>query len=143
MMDVVAAAMLLIVPVLIFSIHQVRHRRRFALHKRTQVTLGIVLLVAVVLFELEVRLIGWRQYARESPYYDSLVFPVLYVHLLFAITTVVLWVWTITGALRRFAVPVAPGPYSARHRRIGWIAAIDMILTAVTGWVFYYLAFIA
>lgn len=143
MMDIVAAAMLLIVPVLIFSIYQVRRRRRFALHKRTQVTLGIVLLVAVVLFELEVRLIGWRQYARASPYYDTLVFPVLYVHLLFAVTTVVLWVWTITGAMRRFAVPVAPGPYSATHKRIAWLAAIDMTLTAFTGWVFYYLAFIA
>jgi cytochrome b subunit of formate dehydrogenase len=67
----------------------------------------------------------------------------LWVHLFFAIPTAVLWIFVIVQALRKFDDPPLPNAYSAQHKFWGWIAAIEMTLTAVTGWAFYYLAFVA
>ncbi|MDZ4818625.1 MAG: DUF420 domain-containing protein, partial [Planctomycetota bacterium] len=92
---------------------------------------------------VDVRLHGWRQNAEASPYYTTWLNPVLYVHLAFAISTTLLWIYTIVTAVRRFARPAAPGPYSAQHKRVAKAAALGMCLTAVTGWIFYWMAFVA
>lgn len=143
MFDLVAIAMLVIVPTLAYSIYVVRCKKNYRLHKKIQIALGIVLLVAVSLFELDIRLHGWRQFAEVSIFYDSWVFPSLYVHLVFAISTPLLWIYTTVAALKRFDNPPVPNGYSPRHRRIAKLAAIDMFCTAITGWVFYFLAFVA
>lgn len=141
MLDVVFVAMFLVLPVMAWSIAAVR-RGRYALHKRTQLVLAGVMLVAVTVFEIDIRLFtNWRARAEASPFYPGVVYVALYVHLVFAITTTLVWIWVIVRALRHFDRPVAPGPHSASHRRWGWIAAWDMVLTAVTGWIFYFLAF--
>ena len=49
----------------------------------------------------------------------------------------------IIQALRKFPSPPKPGPHSAAHKRWAWLATIAMVGTAVTGWAFYYLAFVA
>src|SRR5688572_23261446 len=67
MMDVVVLAMVFVVPVLLWSIWQVRCRRRYALHKRVQLALGAVLGLAVLLFELHVNLHDWQARATGSP----------------------------------------------------------------------------
>lgn len=141
MLDIVFLAMFLVLPVMAWSIAAVR-RGHYALHKRTQLVLASVLLVAVTVFEVDMRLFtNWRARAEASPYYPGGVYLALYVHLVFAITTVLVWGWVIVRALKRFDHPPAPGSHSASHRRWGWIAAWDMVLTAVTGWVYYVLAF--
>ncbi len=148
MLDVVALAMIALVPVLAVSIYLVKYRRQYALHKTIQLTLGSVLLVAVTLFEIDVRIHGWRHRAEASPYFGhdgstNWVMIVLSIHLFFAITSTVLWVLVIYRALRNFPSPPIPGPHSRWHRRWGLIAALDMTCTAVTGWIFYWLAFVS
>ncbi len=143
MLDVVFLAMFVVIPVLGWSVWLVKYRRNYSLHKRVQLTLGAVLLVTVVLFEIDVRLYGWAQRAQVSPHYPRMVFASLYVHLFFAVTTTGLWIVVIARAMRRFPVPPIPGSHSTSHRLWGWLATIDMTCTAITGWVFYYLAFVA
>ena len=144
MLDVVFVSMIAVIPLLLWSIGLVRYRQNYRLHKRLQVTLGLVLLVAVALFEFDMRfLTDWRQRAQPSPYYATWVFPSLYVHLFFAVPTAVLWVIVLVRALRRFANPPQPGPHSRQHVVWAWLAAVEMCLTALTGWVFYLLAFAA
>src|SRR5687768_2332853 len=143
MMDVVALAMLAVLPVLTLSLWLVRRRRRYALHKRLQIGTAAVLAVALLLFEIDIRLNDWRPLAEPSPYYRTWLFPLLYVHLFFAISTTVLWIVTLITALREFPVPPRPGPASTRHRRLGRLAALGMYATSVTGWSFYWAAFIA
>jgi hypothetical protein len=46
-------------------------------------------------------------------------------------------------ALANFACPPRPSAHSRFHARWGMIAAIDMALTTVSGWIFYWLAFVA
>lgn len=148
MLDVVFLAMFAVLPALGWSVWLVRSRRSYALHKKVQLGLAAVLLVTVAVFEIDIRLHGWRDRARPSRFYGSdsqwgLVDVSLAVHLVFAVSTAVLWVWVVAGAWRHFADPPLPNAYSQKHRRLGWLAAIDMALTALTGWIFYLLAFVA
>jgi hypothetical protein len=144
MLDVVFTAMFVVLPVLAWSIRQVRSHQRYLLHKRVQLALGLVLLVAVALFEIDMQFItDWRKRAEPSPYYSTWVFPVLYIHLFFAIPTAVLWVFVIVQALRRFPVPPLPGAHSRQHIFWAWLAAFEMLMTSLTGWLFYALAFVA
>lgn len=143
MLDIVFLAMFAVVPVMAWSINLAK-RGQYQLHKTVQLALGVVLLVAVLLFELDMRFVtDWTVRAQPSPHYDSLVYPSLYVHLFFAIPTTFIWIYVIAMALRKFASPPRPNEYSAAHRRWGKIAAIEMFMTALTGWIFYYLAFAA
>ena len=149
MLDVVFAAMFVVVPVLAASIYVVRWRRQYQWHKWLQVVTAVVLLVAVILFELDIRINGWEERAAPSPYFDpesKWTCPAglsLIVHLSCAVPTLVLWVVVVVAALRKFASPAAPGPHSRWHARWGTFAAIGMFGTAVTGWLFYWLAFVA
>jgi len=147
MLDVVALAMLVVVPVLCLSVYLVKYRRQYALHKTIQLALGSALLVTVVLFEADMRLGGWRHRAEASPFAGAdgstdWVSVSLAIHLCFAVTSAVLWIVVIARALRNFPSPPVPSAHSAWHRRYGMAAAIDMVCTAVTGWIFYYLAFV-
>lgn len=143
MLDVIVIAMALVLPILAWSIYLVRVRRDYNSHKWFQIVLGSVLLVAVLVFEIDIRMHGWRERAAASPYYESLVFPSFYVHLGCAIPALFLWIYVIVQALRRFDSPPLPSAHSPEHRLWGWAAAVAMTLTALTGWIFYYLAFVA
>ncbi len=148
MLDVVFLAMFFVVPVMGWSIYQVKHRHRYLLHKQIQVGIGVVLLLAVTLFEIDMRVNGWRERATASPYYDAVwsagwVNWSLWIHLTFAVSTSVLWVFVIVQALRKFPRPPQPNEYAPRHKLWARIAAVDLCLTALTGWIFYWLAFVA
>lgn len=151
MLDFVFVAMFGIIPVMLASIWLVRYRRphenyKCEWHKWIQIVLAMVLLVAVTAFEVDLQLItkDWRPLAMPSPYYAShIVDYALWIHLCFAVPTPLIWLFVIVQGLRKFPNPAAPGPYSQRHKLWGRIAAIAMTLTAVTGWIFYWLAFVA
>lgn len=143
MFDFVAVAMVLVVPALTYSIYLVRVRKDYLTHKRLQLGLGAVLLLAVILFEVDIRFHDWKHLTTSSPYHGTILFPFLYFHVLLASSTTLLWIWTIAGALRKIPNPPGPSSYSPFHRRLARLAAIGMYLTAVTGWTFYYMAFIA
>ena len=151
MLDVVFLAMFVVVPVMLFSIHLVRSKKNYELHKKIQLTLGIVLLVAVTLFEIDMRINGWEARAEASPYLEiavdgsksGLVQTVLWIHLFFAVSTALLWIVVIVRALRNFSSPVAPNEHSRWHLRWAKLAAVDIVCTSITGWTFYWLAFVA
>ncbi len=150
MLDVVFLAMFAIVPLLLLSVFLVRKRHQYSLHKRLQLAMATVLLVAVGLFEVDMQLFTrWESLAEGSRFFDpankwgSPAGRSLLVHLSFAIPTLVLWIVVVAAALRRFPNPPHPGSHSLWHARLGWLATIGMVLTAVTGWSFYYLAFVA
>lgn len=147
MLDVVVCALAAIVPTLAYSLYVVKVQRNFLLHKRLQVALGLVLLVAVGLFEVDMRWqggIGAILAKRERPlsleeraHFDG----ILAIHLCFAISTVFLWGATLGLALRRMPLPPGPSPHSRLHKRLGWLSAADITLTAVTGLLVYYYGF--
>ncbi|HXT59061.1 MAG TPA: DUF420 domain-containing protein [Pirellulales bacterium] len=143
MLDLVFLAMFAVVPVMGWSIYLVKYRKRYLLHKRIQLVLAVVLLAVVVLFEGDMRIHGWTERAKPSPYYETWVQHSLSIHLPFAVSTALLWIFVTVRALRRFPCPPAPNDHSPSHVFWAKLAAIDMLLTAVTGWAFYGLAFVA
>jgi putative membrane protein len=143
MIDFVVVAMAAVLPLLLFSIWQVRAHLNYALHKQMQKWLAAILLVAVLLFEIEMRLVGWREQAVSSPFYPDFVMPVLASHITIAVLTLVVWVITLYSALRSFAKSFLVTPFAHYHRVLGWFSLVGMVLTAVSGWIFFYMAFIA
>ena len=141
MLDFVSIAMVFILPILTWSLFVVRAQKNYALHRRIQITTGCVLLVAVLLFEIDVRVNGWRHLAKPSPFYDTWLFPFLYVHLFCAVSAALTWTYTLTFAIKRKPTPATM--LAQRHRRNGWISVVFMYLTSITGWVFYWMAFVA
>ena len=152
MLDVVVCALVLVVPILVFSIYEVKTRRNYTLHKRLQLVLAVTLALTVGAFEVDMQLIhgGWENIVnknpeapRRSPEEMASIRQMLYVHLFFAVTTPILWAATIYLALKRFPNPAAPSPHSLLHKKLGWLSTIDLVLTSVTGLMFYYMAFVA
>lgn len=142
-MDVVVVGLLALLPVLAWSVQAARGGR-FVLHKRLQLFIVAALAVAILVFEVDVRLISdWKPRARPSPYWPGGVLWALGIHLIFAVSTFVLWTWVVWEALARFPNPPHPAAHGPRHRRMARLAAVDLLLTAVTGFVFYWLAFVA
>lgn len=149
MLDVVVVSLVLIVPAIIYSIYIVKFKARYGLHRNLQVILGVVLLLAVTAFEFDMQWVqgGWEKVVakRTVPLNDAdlrTVRTILRVHLVFAISTPMLWGITMCLALKRFPNPPTPGPHSQLHRKLGWISTADIVLTSVTGLVFYYFAFV-
>lgn len=148
MLDIVVCALILIVPTLLYSLFTVKVRKNYVRHRNLQIALGVILLVAVGLFEIDIRLQGGIDAilvkrtvaltAAQKTFFDIL----LAVHLVFAISTPFLWATTLTLALKRFSSPPAPGEHSRLHKRLGWLAAVDITLTAVTGLLVYYFGFV-
>lgn len=150
MLDFVVVALILIVPVLLYSLYAVKVQRLYVLHRNLQLALGLILLVAVGLFEIDLQWVqqGWANVVakRATPLTDeqlNFVRTVLRIHLVFAISTPLLWAATIILALRRMPSPPQPCAHSKLHKILGWTSTIDIVLTSVTGLIFYYCAFVA
>ncbi|MFP6674182.1 MAG: DUF420 domain-containing protein [Pirellulaceae bacterium] len=149
MLDLLVLAMFAVLPVMGWSIYLVKYRKNYSLHKRVQLTLAVILLLSVLLFEVDMRLSStkWTERAEPSPYFTPDVWCgakyALMIHLLFAIPTPLLWIYTIVKALRNFPSPPVPSDYSGQHIKTARLAAMGMVLTAVTGWCFYWMAFVA
>ncbi len=152
MLDFVVSALVLIVPILLYSLYVVKIQKNFVLHRNLQVILGVVLLVAVTAFEIDTQWVhgGWENIVNKNPEEPRLTGEafshaqkVLWIHLIFAVTTPFLWGATLFYALRRFPNPPQPGEHSKLHKRLGWLSVIDLVMTSTTGLWFYYTAFIA
>lgn len=149
MLDFVVTALVLIVPALLASLYLVKVKRNYVAHRNFQLVLAAVLLVAVIAFEIDIRVHGgWEAIvSRRSPALSvehlATVKQTLYVHLVFAISTPLLWGVTIAMAMKRMPNPPAPCEHSRLHKTLGWLSVLDLVLTAATGLQFYYRAFIA
>ncbi len=128
MLDVVVCALVLVVPTLLYSLYLVKVPRNYLRHRNIQVLLGVVLLLTVAAFEVDMQLVhgGWQNIvARRTPplTVDQLGFvrKVLWVHLVFAISTPFFWGATLYLALKRFPSPPTPGAHSKLHSTLGWL----------------------
>ncbi|MCX6124621.1 MAG: DUF420 domain-containing protein [Proteobacteria bacterium] len=142
MLDVVVVAMIAILPVLGYAI-KLAKAGRYPAHRYTMLILAAVLILAVACFEVEMRLKGWEHLAKASPFFDTSLMYFLGIHISISVSTTVLLIVTVCLALRAFSRPLAPGIHSKTHRRLGKLTAVGLTLTSVSGWIFYWMAFVA
>lgn len=153
MLDFVVCALVVLVPLLLYSLYVVKVQKKHTLHRNLQIALGVILLVAVGAFEVDMQWVqgGWENVMAKQ--LDVLgeeglatkiasVRTVLHIHLVFAIATPVLWIVTIVLALRRFENPPLPGKHSKAHKSLGWASTLALVATSVTGVWFYVVAFV-
>ena len=142
LMDLVIVAFVVILPALIFSWKKARSRD-YQTHKTTQLTLAIVLAVAVALFEVNLRLSGGIfELTKESAYAgSSLLNSTIYIHTIAAILTALIWVVLVVASLYKFDKPPRPNQFSSTHRFWGRLGMIGMIFTGVSAIPLYYLGF--
>lgn len=149
MLDIVFLAMFLVIPAMWYSI-QLAKKKQYDLHKKVQLALATTLLIAVGAFEIDMQfLTAWEERAAASPFFNlenkwgCTVGISLLIHLAFAIPTLLLWIVVIVQGLRKFPSPAKPSSHSHQHKKLGKLAGVGMFMTSVTGWIFYYLAFVA
>lgn len=149
MLDFVVCALAIVVPAIIYSLYLVKVAKRYTAHRNVQLVLAAILLIAVGAFEIDMQLIqgGWKNVVAKrdvllTAEQIGAVQKVLWIHLVFAVTSPILWAVTITLALKRMPKPPAPCPHSNLHKKLGWVSTIDLALTAITGVWFYYVAFV-
>ncbi len=160
MLDFVVCALVVLVPLLVFSLWVVKVRKSFTLHRNLQVLLAGVLFVAVGAFEVDMQWVqgGWEKVmskqleAIEGIPSDTQIAAhqarsdrarrVLHIHLVFAVSTPILWLVTLVLALRRFPKPPVPGQHTKLHKSLGWGSTLALVATSVTGVWFYYVAFV-
>lgn len=142
--DVVMLALLIILPLMIYSYRQVR-RGHYEQHRNWQLRLGVVLGIAVVLFEIDMQLSGGiYEMAKGGSYYGSqLLDTTLYIHLFFSVSTTLIWLFLLLISLKRFQNPPQPNSFSRQHRLWGRLGMMDMMMTAITGYILYWVAFVA
>ena len=141
-LDFIFVAMFAICIVLIVSIFLVRGKG-FGSHRKIQLGLSVLLLVAIIIFEVDIRFFSdWRSMATPSRFYKSgAVDMMLWIHLFFAIPTPFVWGWVVYRAIKRFPTPPQPNEHSPEHKFWGWVATVMMFATAITGCTFYWMAF--
>ena len=140
--DVVFVSLLALLVLVVASLWAVS-RGQYRVHKGCQLVSTLALAVVLVYFEIDIRQSGWTHLATPSPYYHTILFPFLYMHIGVASIALFLWTTTLWHALRRFSHPPIPGAFSHRHRRQGKWAIRSLVATAITGWMFYWMAFMA
>jgi uncharacterized membrane protein YozB (DUF420 family) len=142
--DVIALGVWLVLPVQLVSILMVR-RGKLKVHRLLQIAISVFLCAWLIAFEISLQLIdggGWRKFAEPSPYYESLVLPLLMLHLIFAIPSFLLWFATLYGAIKKIKLSQKATEYSMIHKKTGRIALVLFGASAVTGWLFYIFAFL-
>lgn len=142
-LDILALVLLILLPLQIISLLLLKGKRSYRGHMIMQVIMTAILGPALIAFEIQIRISGWRHLAELSPYYDNWVLPALLFHLIWAIPAVLLWIVAIYGAFKNFGLSPRPGRYSMIHKRMGRLAVLTMVGTGLSGWLFYWLAFIA
>lgn len=146
MLDFVLISLILVVPILLFGLFQA-HKRNYALHAKTMVFLGILLLVVVAFFEIDMQLSGGIEVILKNAdrlnAYTAGFKNLLYIHLFFAISTCILWAYTTILAVKKFGLNnPQPNSYSKTHKLLGRLATLDIVGVALTGFAVYYMAFI-
>ncbi len=126
-----------LLPVLLFIIIRFAHKERYDLHKWSQILLFTVVNLLVIALEVDIRFGGMDQVIEQSKYFGTDTLAIVFiVHLLFAVSSTLLWFWLIIVSVRRY-----PVHFRFPHKKYGILVYIDILLTVITGWILYAMVF--
>ncbi|AMV36527.1 DUF420 domain-containing protein [Planctomyces sp. SH-PL62] len=143
LMDAVLVAIVL-TPFLFLWAVRLARSGRYKAHRNLQTCLLTLLLVAVVLFEIDIRLSGGTEaFLEGSPYAgSSLLKWLLRTHVAVAVSSFALWAWLVVLAWKH-RMDLHPQLFSAVHRRRGYWVFAGTVFTSLTGVWLYVIGFVA
>ncbi|CAA6803353.1 MAG: Unknown protein [uncultured Campylobacterales bacterium] len=122
---------------LVFSFKLAR-KKKYLLHKYTQIGLFVVATLAVILLEVDIRFFHLNDAIEVSKYYGTTYLLVLFViHLVFAFSSYILWIYMLIKSSKQY-----PKKFNFNHKLYGMILFFDLLMTSVTGIWLYVLLFI-
>jgi putative membrane protein len=112
-------------------------------HRLVQAVLVVMAWLAVLAFELRLRLDGGAGafLAQASPELVGWAQRLLWIHISVAVATYALWTWLAVTSWRRYGARL-PGGFSRRHKRIGIIVFGGLCFTAASATAMFSMAFI-
>ena len=142
LMDLVVLSFIVILPVLVISWRAAR-RRDYRRHRLIQISLVMVLAIAVGLFEVDLKLSGGIfELTRESSYAGTgLLNGLIYGHTMVAVGSVLVWVPLIILSLRRFPNPPVSNAFGPTHRFWGRFGMLLMMTSGLSAIPLYYVGF--
>ena len=129
-----------ILPLLMGGAIYMAVKKRYELHYKMQLSIFIMTLVIVLVFEIGVRISGGFNAFMEhsnANYTNMVIF--LAIHILVAIVTVVLYSLLIYSSIKQFKLKHEPVVKS--HKKLGMIVFFGMTLTSIMGSLIYYFLF--
>ena len=134
--DTVMVASTLLPFFLIIAIRYAQ-KEKYDMHKWLQIVLFTVVNILVIGLELDIRIGGLDKVIARSPYHDSTeLLSIFLIHLFFAISSTLLWLWLIVVSAKRY-----PIHFTFPHKKYGKIVFVDIVMTMLTGWVLYAMVF--
>lgn len=123
LMDIVVVSMVIILPLLWYSVKKVKHDHNYRLHKNIQLTMFTILFFVVLLFEYDMKQNGGifamvRGSAYEGTFFLNFM---IYFHTFLSITTALIWLILIPVSLKKFGKNPRPGKFSKTHKLWGKI----------------------
>jgi uncharacterized membrane protein YozB (DUF420 family) len=143
LMDMVVLSFVLMLPELLVSWRFAR-QGQYARHKFMQLSLAGVLAVAVMLFEVDLKLSGGIfALTRDSSFAGTALFNgLIYGHTLFAVSSALVWVLLVYFSLRRFPNPPVANTFGPRHRFWGRTGMVLMMASGLSAMPLYYVGFL-
>jgi putative membrane protein len=144
LMDLVLLSFAVILPAISWSWWQAR-QGHYLTHKKTQLLLGAVLAVAVLMFEIDLKVSGGIFVLTADSVYNgtTLLNSWIYGHTVVAILTTFIWIGLIVASLRKFPNPPAPGEFSKTHRLWGRTGMSTMMAAGLSAFPLYYYGFMS
>ncbi|WNC72152.1 hypothetical protein RGQ13_18830 [Thalassotalea psychrophila] len=144
MMDLVIVAFIIIMPLLVISWRTARSGNHLG-HAKMQISLSVILAVAVVIFELDLKLSGGMAVlTKDSTYFGTNTLNYwMWGHTLIAIITTLLWAVLVILSIKKFKLPpnTKTNPFRKFHRPLGYCGMISMFATGLTSFPLYYYGF--
>ncbi len=143
LMDVVFVATLLTPFIVAWGV-RFASKGDFRRHRAVQTTLLVVLLVAVLLFEVDVRLSGGSGSLMKGSSYAGTGWlrGITLAHVLANVVTFFTWLWLVVKSWKRLGTPELPGSFGGTHKRVGRFVFGGLVFGAVSAVVMYVLGFV-
>lgn len=143
LMDVVFVSTLATPFILLWAIRLAK-QQQLEQHRLVQTLLLVVLLIAVTLFEVDVRLSGGSGSLMKGSSYagTGLLRGITLAHVLANVVTFFTWLVLVVKSRRRFKTEL-PGGFTPSHRRLGRFVFGGTVFGALSAVVMYGLGFIA
>ena len=142
LMDVILIAVLAVPPLLLYSFSKVQ-RQKHSTHARMQWGLFLTVLIAVILFETNIRLSGGSgALLKDSSLAQTGYFKILlFIHITVAVITYGTWgTWLLISG-KKWNLKELPGGFSVNHRKVGKLIFTGACFTSISGLFVYIIGF--